>query len=134
MTLRMRTAILVTALLALALPSVAWSMEWDDASVRGLWRLMGTMPAGVPSEETPDKLAGYRCYWFLSDGTVTLLNDTGEHSTRTNGVWRRKGRELMITWDSGKHLRIRVVRSEKNSMILSGFDVRPLWYRFSKLF
>ena len=38
-------------------------------SVKGLWKLMAVMPAGVPSEETPDEISSSLCYWFHDDGT-----------------------------------------------------------------
>jgi hypothetical protein len=109
-------------------------MEGQRRSVQGLWRLMAVMPAGVPSEEIPDGFGGYLCYWFHDDGTVTLIRDRQSSTTRNKGVWRQKGRNLTIIWKTGTRLILRVVRKRNDSLILTGFGLQPLWYRFTRVF
>ena len=106
----------------------------ETSSVAGLWRLMAVMPAGVPSEETPEGLTSHLYYWFHGDGDVTVLNDDGEARKRKVGVWKQKGDDVVIVWDTGYKVRLKIVRSAKDFMIISGFDLRPLWYRFTRVF
>jgi len=97
---------------------------------------MAVMPAGVPSEEVPQQLASLVEYWFHSDGTLTLVTGSGtrESGRRRKGVWRQSGRNVVVTWKTGERLRIKIVRFENGSIILTGFDVRPLWFRFKRVF
>jgi hypothetical protein len=106
----------------------------ETPSVIGLWRLMGVMPAGVPSEEMPEQLTHHLYYWFHGDGKVTVLNGDGEEKKRKVGIWNQKGAEVVIVWNTGYKLHLRIVRSAKDFMIISGFDIRPLWYRFTRVF
>jgi len=114
--------------------STVASLNRDVGGVKGLWRLVSVMPAGVLSEERPEVLDGYLFYWFLDDGSVTLLSDTAGETKQQRGMWRQSGDQIVIVWESGSRLSIRVVKSEKDSIILTGFDVRPLWFRFIRFF
>jgi hypothetical protein len=105
-----------------------------DFSVKGLWRLMGVMPAGVPSEEVPDRLDGFLCYWFHEDGTVTMLTESKGGRGRQSGMWRQKGRTVVIIWESGMRQSVQVVRNEGDSLFLAGFSARPVWFRFTRFF
>lgn len=127
-------AMFVGIVLAMLFQSPAGAMNFEGASVNGLWRLAGVMPAGVLSEERPEVLDGNLFYWFLEDGGVTLLNDTANGTKRQRGRWQQRGNQIVIVWESGLRLSIRVVKSEKDSIILTGFDVRPLWFRFVRFF
>ena len=121
-------------LLMMLLRSPVSAINWEGGGIHGLWQLVSVMPAGVPSEERPEVIDGYLFYWFLGDGTVTLLTVTSDGTKRQKGVWRQSEDQLVILWESGLRLTIRVVKSEKNSIILTGFDVRPLWFRFIRFF
>jgi hypothetical protein len=114
------------------LPAVA--LNRAGGSMNGLWRLAGVMPAGVLSEERPEVLNGQIFYWFLDDGSVTLMNDTAKRPKQQSGRWQQRGDQIAIVWKSGLRLLIRVVKSEKDSIILTGFDARPLWFRFIRFF
>jgi hypothetical protein len=131
-----RTSLAVFAGMALAMlfqsPIVA--MNREGGSIKGLWRLVSVMPAGVLSEEKPEVFDGYLFYWFLDDGSVTLLSDTAGLTKQQRGMWQQTGDKIAIIWKSGLRLSIRVVKSEKDSIILTGFDVRPLWFRFIRFF
>ncbi|MGO9568300.1 MAG: hypothetical protein ACLP5H_12235 [Desulfomonilaceae bacterium] len=127
-------AVLVGMVLAMLFQSPAASVNREGGSIKGLWRLASVMPAGVLSEERPEFFDGYLYYWFLDDGSVTLLNDTAGGTKRQRGMWQQRGDQIVIIWESGLRLSIRVVKSEKDSIILTGFDVRPLWFRFIRFF
>lgn len=127
-------AMFVGIVLAMLFQSPAVAMNLGGGRVIGLWRLAGVMPAGVLSEERPEVLDGNLFYWFLEDGGVTLLNDTANGTKRQRGRWQQRGNQIVIVWESGLRLSIRVVKSEKDSIILTGFDVRPLWFRFVRFF
>ncbi len=127
-------AVFMGMALTMLFQSPVVAMSWEGGSVSGLWRLTGVMPAGVLSEERPEVLDGYLFYWFLGDGSVTLLHNTADGTKRQRGRWQQRGDQLVIFWESGLGLSIRVVKSEKDSIILSGFDVRPLWFRFTRFF
>lgn len=120
--------------LVILLQSPVASMNWEEGNIKGLWRLVSVMPSGVLSEERPDVIDGHLFYWFLDDGSVTLLNDTANGTKRQRGMWRKSGNQIVIIWETGLRLSIRVVKSEKDSIILTGFDVRPLWFRFIRFF
>jgi hypothetical protein len=127
-------AMFVGIVLATLFQSPAVAMNLEGGSVIGLWRLAGVMPAGVLSEERPEVLDGNLFYWFLEDGGVTLLNDTANGTKQQRGRWQQRGNQIVMVWESGLRLSIRVVKSEKDSIILTGFDVRPLWFRFVRFF
>ncbi len=114
--------------------SPALANHREAGNIRGLWQLASVMPAGVPAEERPETPGGSLFYWFTPDGCVTLLDDTDGGIKRQRGVWRQRGNQIAIVWESGLRLSIKVVKSEKDSIILSGFDVRPLWFRFIRFF
>lgn len=134
MTSRIASVLLLTASLLAGGETPVWCFGVETPSVEGLWRLMAVMPAGIPSEETPQQLTRRLYYWFHGDGAVTVLNDDGEVKKRKVGVWKQKGSEVVIIWHSGHKVRLRIVRSAQNVMIVSGFDLRPLWYRFTRVF
>jgi hypothetical protein len=127
-------AVFASMFLAMLFQSPIAAMSGEGGSLKGLWRLVSVMPAGVLSEEKPEVLDGYLFYWFLDDGSVTLLNDSAGRTKQQRGKWRRSGDKIVIIWESGLSLSIRVVKSEKDSIILTGFDVRPLWFRFIRFF
>jgi hypothetical protein len=131
---RIAAPLFLVACLVAGAETPVLSFGAESPSVEGLWRLMAIMPAGVPSEETPQQLTRHVYYWFLGDGTVTVLNDNGEAKKGKVGVWKQKGAEVVIVWNTGYRVRLRIVRSAKNFMIISGFDLRPLWYRFIRVF
>lgn len=114
--------------------SQSFGQGLDDFDVRGLWRLMGVMPAGVPSEEVPDRLDGYLCYWFHGDGTVTMMTESRDGRDRQAGMWKQKGRTVLIVWESGMRQSVQIIRNEGNSLFLTGFGARPLWFRFTRMF
>ncbi len=120
--------------LVMLLQSPIAAMNREEGNIKGLWRLVSVMPAGVLSEERPEVIDGYLFYWFLGDGTVTLLSDTADGTKSQRGMWRKSGDQIVIIWETGLRLSIRVVKSEKDSIILTGFDVRPLWFRFIRFF
>jgi hypothetical protein len=134
MTARIGFAVFASMVLAMLFQSPIAAMSGEGGSPKGLWRLVSVMPAGVLSEEKPEVLDGYLFYWFLDDGTVTLLDDTAGRPKQQRGMWRQSGDKIVIVWESGLRLSIRVVKSEKDSIILTGFDVRPLWFRFIRFF
>jgi hypothetical protein len=84
-----RTGFAVFASIALAIlfQSPITAMSREGASIKGLWRFVSVMPAGVLSEEKPEVLNDYVFYWFLDDGTVTLLNNTAGESKQQRGMW-----------------------------------------------
>jgi hypothetical protein len=127
-------AVCAGIVLAILFQSPAVANNWEAGGINGLWRLAGVMPAGVLSEERPEVLDGYLFYWFLDDGSITLLSDTADGAKRQRGRWQQRGNQIVIAWESGLRLSIRVVKSEKDSIILTGFDVRPLWFRFMRFF
>lgn len=131
---RISSAVVAGMVLAMLLQSSVAAVNRGEGNIKGLWRLVGVMPAGVLSEERPEVIDGYLFYWFLDDGTVTLLNDTADGTKRQRGKWRKSGNQIVILWETGLRLSIRVVKSEKDSIILTGFDVRPLWFRFIRFF
>jgi hypothetical protein len=133
-TARIVAPLLLAAWLVVGGETAVWCSGVETASVAGLWRLMAIMPAGVPSEETPQQLSRHLYYWFHGDGALTVLNDHGEAKKRKVGVWKQKGTEVVIVWDTGYKVRLRIVRAAKDFMIISGFDLRPLWYRFTRVF
>jgi hypothetical protein len=134
MIVRRGFAVFVAMALTTLFQSPAVALNRAGGSINGLWRLAGVMPAGVLSEERPEVLDGQIFYWFLGDGSVTLLNDTANRPKQQRGRWQRRGNQIAIVWESGLRLLIRVVKSEKDSIILTGFDVRPLWFRFNRFF
>ena len=122
---------LMIALVAVtALPAAGWSWSEEAGSVRGLWRLAGVMPAGVPSEEVPEGMSDRQFYWFYDNGTVSLVVETPDGTTRHKGVWKQNGNEVLIVWESGVRNMVRVVKLGEKHMILTGLDIRPLWFRF----
>ena len=127
---RIGFAVFAGMALAMLFQSPIAAMNREGGSINGLWRLVSVMPAGVLSEEKPEVLDGYLFYWFLDDGSVTLLSDTAGRIKQQRGMWQQSGDRIIIIWKSGLRLSIRVVKSEKDSIILTGFDVRPLWFRF----
>jgi hypothetical protein len=127
-------AVFLAMALATLFQSPAVALNREGGSINGLWRLAGEMPAGVLSEERPEVLDGHIFYWFLGDGSVTFLRDTANGLKRQRGRWQQRGNQIAIVWESGLRLLIRVVKSEKDSIILTGFDVRPLWFRFNRFF
>lgn len=131
---RTGSAVFAGMVLAMLLQSPIAAMSREGGNLKGLWRLVSVMPAGVLLEEKPEVLDVYLFYWFLDDGSVTLLNDTVGGAKQQRGIWRQSGDEIVIVWKSGLRLSIRVVKSEKDSIILTGFDVRPLWFRFIRFF
>lgn len=131
---RIGFALFASMVLAMFFQSSLAAMSREGGSIKGLWRLVSVMPAGVLSEEKPEVLNGYVFYWFLDDGSVTMLNDTAGGTKQQRGMWRQSGDNILIIWESGLRLSIRVVKSEKDSIILTGFDVRPLWFRFIRFF
>jgi hypothetical protein len=130
---RSSLSVFVAMALATLFPSLAIALNLEGG-IDGLWRLAGVMPAGVLSEERPEILDGQLFYWFLADGSVTLLSDTANGLKQERGRWQQRGNQIAIVWESGLRLLIRVVKSEKDSIILTGFDVRPLWFRFDRFF
>jgi hypothetical protein len=120
--------------IGLALASSANCADSLVYSVQGLWRLMGVMPAGVPSEEVPDRLDGFLCYWFHDDGTVTMLTETRDGRGKQSGRWKQKGRTVVIIWETGMRQSVQVVRNEGDSLFLAGFGARPVWFRFTRFF
>ena len=134
MIVRTGFAVFASMVLAMLFQSPIAAMSREEGSLKGLWRLVSVMPAGVLSEEKPEVLDGYLFYWFLDDGSVTLLNDTASGTKQQRGMWRQSGDKIVIIWESGLRLSIRVVKSKKDSIILTGFDVCPLWFRFIRFF
>ncbi len=134
MTTKTICVLFASLVLAMLFHSPVFSNNRDGGSIKGLWQLASVMPAGVPTEERPEVLSGSLFYWFTPDGRVTLLDDTDGGIKRQRGVWRQRGDQIVIVWESGLRLSIKVVKSEKGSIILSGFDVRPLWFRFIRYF
>ncbi len=104
------------------------------STLNGLWILAGIMPAGVPMEEVPKGLTERQLYWFHEDGTLLMTVESDLGSTRHKGVWKLDGNRLVIIWENGVRNLIRVVRLGERSMILTGLDVRPLWFRFVRYF
>jgi hypothetical protein len=131
---RIGCAVFASMVLAMLFQSPLAAMSREGGSIKGLWRLVSVMPAGVLSEEKPEVQNGYLFYWFLDDGSVSLLNDAAGRTKQQRGMWRQSGDNILIIWESGLRLSIRVVKSEKDSIILTGFDVRPLWFRFIRFF
>ena len=134
MTARTSCTVLASIVLAMLFHSPVSSNNLEGGNIRGLWQLASVMPAGVPAEERPEVPGGSIFYWFTPDGRVVFLDDTSGGIKRRRGVWRQRGNQIAIVWESGHRLSIRVVKSEKDSIILSGFDVRPLWFRFIRFF
>jgi hypothetical protein len=131
---RTSLAVFASMVLAMVFQAPGALANRQESSINGLWRLAGVMPAGVISEEVPEVFEGCLFYWFFDDGRVILLRDTAGLRERQQGVWRQNGDQILIIWGSGLKLLIRVVKSEKDSIILAGFDVRPLWFRFNRFF
>lgn len=113
-------------------PAYAWSEE--PGSISGLWRLAGIMPAGAPWEEIPGGIDERQFYWFHDDGMVSLIMESQESRTRLTGRWKQAGNSVTITWEDGAQSAVRVVKLSENYMILTGLDVRPLWFRFLRYF
>ena len=104
------------------------------STLSGLWMLAGIMPAGVPKEEVPKGLTEKQLYWFYENGTLLMTVETDLGSTNHKGVWKLDGNKLVIIWENGVRNLVRVVRIGEHSMILTGLDVRPLWFRFVRYF
>ncbi|MEW6137218.1 MAG: hypothetical protein AB1733_03225 [Thermodesulfobacteriota bacterium] len=109
-----------------------WSEE--VGTVWGLWRLAGVMPAGVVTEDAPSGLGEQHLYWFHEDGTISLLSGATGQGTDRKGRWKQAGNDVTIVWNDGHRDVVKVVRLGENYMILTGFDVRPLWFRFVRYF
>lgn len=121
-------------LVALCLPSQGLSWGEQVGSIKGLWRLAGVMPAGVPSQEVPKGMSDRHFYWFQENGTVVLVIESGDSREQHKGVWKQNGNEVAIVWESGIRSVVRVVNLGDRHMILTGLDVRPLWFRFVRYF
>jgi hypothetical protein len=122
--------ILVTVVLHV--PSTALGQRLS--SMNGLWVLAGVMPAGLPMEEVPKGINERHFYWFHDDGTVSLRIETVGGSSEHKGVWKQNGNRVVIVWENGVKNLVRVVTLAERSMILTGLDVRPLWFRFVRYF
>ncbi len=131
---RALVTVLISGMVVAGSCNLGWSLEGQSRSVQGLWRLMGLMPAGVPAEEVPGELAEHVWYWFHDDGRLAVFNDRRNSATRNTGLWRQKGSKLTIVWKTGTRLILRVVRKTEDSLILTGFGLRPVWYRFTRVF
>jgi hypothetical protein len=126
------TWVLVTVAMSLHMPSVGCAQRLSTLS--GLWTLAGVMPAGVPTEEVPKGLTEKQLYWFHENGTLSMTVESDLRSTLHKGVWKLDGNRLVITWENGVRNLIGIVRLGEHSMILTGLDVRPLWFRFVRYF
>lgn len=127
----MKLLVLVVVLVSVL---VGQAIAGESESIVGLWRLMAIMPAGAPSEEIPEDLAGNLFYWFHRDGTMTLLLDQGAKRNRRAGLWKRRGRRLMIILENGPRFMIGIVTSASNHLVLAGIDSSPRWFRFTRVF
>lgn len=103
-------------------------------TLNGLWLLAGVMPAGLPMEEVPKGLTERHFYWFNDDGTLVLRIETANGRSDHKGLWKQDGNRVVILWENGVKNRVRVVTLAQRSMILTGLDVRPLWFRFVRYF
>lgn len=124
--------IVVVVATVVCVPSL--SMCEQTTTVEGLWVLAGVMPAGVPMEEVPKGLTERHFYWFQEDGTLMMTVESPQGRSKHKALWKQDGNRLVIVWANGVKNLIRVVRIGGNSMILTGLDVRPLWYRFVRYF
>ncbi len=126
------TWLLAAAAMSLCVPSQCGAQK--ISTLGGLWILAGIMPAGVPTEEVPKGLIEKQFYWFHENGTLSMTVESDAGSTKHKGVWRLNGNRLVIIWENGVRNLVRVVRLGERSMILTGLDVRPLWFRFVRYF
>ncbi|MFH1117317.1 MAG: hypothetical protein V1792_25645 [Pseudomonadota bacterium] len=125
--------VLVAAAMTFHVPSQCFGQK--IGTLGGLWILVGIMPAGVPMEEVPKGLIEKQFYWFHENGTLSMTvenDDAG--ATKHKGVWNLDGDRLEIVWENGVKNMARIVRLGESSMILTGLDVRPLWFRFVRYF
>ncbi|MDQ7781788.1 MAG: hypothetical protein RDU20_02850 [Desulfomonilaceae bacterium] len=104
------------------------------STLNGLWLLAGVMPAGVPMDEVPQGLNEKQFYWFHEDGSLSMTMESQLGSAKHKGVWKLDENRLVITWENGVRNLVRVVTLGERSMILTGLDVRPLWFRFVRYF
>ncbi|MCA1960604.1 MAG: hypothetical protein LDL33_07390 [Desulfomonile sp.] len=127
--------VLTSALSLITTVSLSSSVAEDEAPcVIGLWRLVAAMPAGVVAHEALVPPSDQLQYWFTQDQTVTVSREP--HPTRKlkKGVWSQRGNRLLVSWEDGSALDLVIVRATRNGLIVAGFDLRPIWYRFSRVF
>jgi|GEM_PF-879261 len=134
MTLRSIIVWIVTlSVLAIVIPS--WAVSEDGAPrVIGLWRLAATMPAGVVAHEVLVPPSKQIQYWLTPDQTVTVSREPHPSRKLRKGVWSQRGNRLLVSWEDGSALDLVIVRATRDGLILAGFDLRPIWYRFSRVF
>jgi len=126
------TWVLAALAMSLCVPSQGCAQRLSTLS--GLWILAGVMPAGVPMEEVPKGLTEKQFYWFHDDGTLLMTVESDLGNTKHKGVWKQDGNRLVIIWENGVKNLVRIVRLGESSMILTGLDIRPLWFRFVRYF
>lgn len=124
--------VLVALAVSLSVPPLGCAQKLSTLS--GLWILAGVMPAGVPMEEVPKGLDEKQSYWFSDDGTLSMTVESELGTIKHKGVWKLNGNRLVIIWENGVKNLVRVVRLGDRSMILTGLDIRPLWFRFVRYF
>jgi hypothetical protein len=108
--------------------------ESEAPRVAGLWRLMAIMPAGVIAHETLVSPADRLQYWFTDDRTVTVSRESDASRKLKKGMWSQRRNRVLVSWEDGSSLELVIVRVNGDGLILAGFDLRPLWYRFSRVF
>ena len=95
--------------------------------------LAGVMPAGFPSREIPEGFQR-QFYWFHHNGTVSVIVGSLPRRSQIKGKWKQSGNDVTIAWKKGGRNVVKVVVLGENHMILTGLDVRPLWFRFLRYF
>lgn len=120
-------------LTATAFPSGV-AAQGETSQVTGLWRLMAVMPAGVIAHETLVPPSERLQYWFSDDKAVTVSHESSLSRKLKKGVWSQKGNRLVVSWQDGSAQELVIVRATGDGLIMAGFDLRPLWYRFIRVF
>ena len=120
-------------LTASAFLSGAWA-QGETPQVTGLWLLMAIMPAGVIAHETLVSPSERLQYWFTDDKTVTMSRESSPSRKLKKGVWSQRANRLVVSWEDGSAQELVIVRATGDGLILAGFDPRPLWYRFTRVF
>lgn len=128
--------VVYTAVLCLLadVPPPCAAAESESLQVTGLWRLMAVMPAGVIAHETLVPPSDRLQYWFTDDRTVTVSRESHQSTKLKKGVWSQRNNRVLVSWEDGSSLELVIVRVSGDGLIVAGFDLRPLWYRFSRVF
>jgi len=131
-----RSIVVCTAALCMIVNVLLWRAVAENESPRvaGLWRLVATMPAGVIAHETLVSPSDQLQYWFTDDWTVTVSRESHPSRKLKKGVWSQRQNRVLVSWQDGSLLELLIVRAGGDGLILAGFDLRPLWYRFSRVF